>query len=108
MKTLRVKVVRGNKPVPMATVVVTGSGLVLHGQTYTAMDGITGSDPQGDAIVITTELYEATDDPKAPSSHFSPGFVARVCGLCQIKGFVQCGGRRHASSTSRTPRKGSP
>ena len=66
MKTLRVKVVRGNKPVPMATVVVTGSGLVLHGQTYTAMDGITGSDPQGDAIVITTELYEATDDPKAP------------------------------------------
>ena len=76
MKTLRVKVIRGTKPVPMATVVVTGNGFVLRSEAFTGTDGMTGADPQTDAIVVAIAQHQATDDPVKPETR--EGFRYKV------------------------------
>lgn len=67
MKSVRVKVIDGQgQPVPMATVDVAGDGLVFHGGATTGLDGLTGSDPETDAVVVTVRRITATDDPEQP------------------------------------------
>jgi hypothetical protein len=68
--SLLVKVVdAAGKPVPQAGVVVTckdAPGEVTRGATLTDEKGLTPSDPETDAILITTRKYQATDNPDQP------------------------------------------
>ena len=69
-QSLRVKVVdEAGTPVPDAAVMVSCAqdpGQVTRGATRTDDKGLTPADPERDAIVITTRIYRATDDPRAP------------------------------------------
>lgn len=68
MKSVRIKVVdaRG-APAPLVPVSVTGNGPIYRHSAATGLDGLTGADPQKDAIVVTVKQYTATDDPAQPA-----------------------------------------
>lgn len=69
-ESLLVKVVNADeKPVPTAMVLVScdqGPGRVTRGACVTDREGLTPSDPEKDAIVVTTRTLRATDDPETP------------------------------------------
>jgi hypothetical protein len=69
-QSLAVKVVdQAGSPVPDATVLVTCTSdptQVARGAAITNPEGMTGSDPEADAVVVTSKQYQATDDPKKP------------------------------------------
>lgn len=68
MKSLRIKVVDAHgAPVPLVAVEAIGNGPIYRNSSETGLDGLTGSDPQKDAIVVTVKQYTATDDPEKPA-----------------------------------------
>jgi len=70
-ESLVVKVTdRAGKPVPGAFVIVTcdeAPGEVTRGATMTNRAGLTPSDPEDGAIVLTVKKYQATDEPEKPT-----------------------------------------